>query len=103
MKLPNNKIPRNLINNHIFIIYKNILPIILVFILVSFILGFRIRNKNTNNEGWINYMNIPYGEVKTGVDCPVKFYERPEYRLPYRYPIGIKTNNPIEHIAPFMY
>jgi hypothetical protein len=105
MKLPKNKVPSTLINSHISIIYKTIIPIILIFVLVSFILGFRMRNKAksmNNKEGWINYMNLPFGEVKTGVDCPVGFYERPEYRLPYRWPIGIKTENPVEHIAPLM-
>lgn len=108
MKLPKNKVSSTLINNHISIVYKSILPAILIFVIVSFILGFRMRNKkhnvnyNNNLEGWINYMNLPFGEVKTGIDCPIGFYERPEYRLPYRWPIGIKTDNPVKHIAPLM-
>jgi hypothetical protein len=105
MKLPKTKVPSTLINRHISIVYKTILPAILIFVIVSFVLGFRMRNKrnmNQNLEGWVNYMNIPFGEVKTGVDCPIGFYERPEYRLPYRWPIGIKTDNPVKHIAPLM-
>jgi Na+/H+ antiporter NhaC len=104
MKIPRNKVASTLINSHISIIYKSIIPAILIFVLVSFILGFRMRNKASinNQEGWVNYMNLPFGEVKTGVDCPVSFYERPEYRLPYRWPIGIKTENPVNHVAPLM-
>jgi hypothetical protein len=100
-KLPSQKTPTSSIHSHISVIYKKILPVILIFVLVMFVLGFRFRN-NSTKESWINYMNLPFGEVKTGVDSPVGFYIRPEYRLPYRWPLGIKTSYPITHVAPFM-
>jgi len=112
MSLTFNITPSNLINKHITIIYKTILPALLLFITVWFILGFRVRNDNTSNnknqtvnnnkEPWVNYLNIPFGELRTGKDCPTVFYKRPEYRLPYRWPLGIRTSYPEEHIAPLM-
>jgi hypothetical protein len=101
MPLPNNIINSRIINNNINFIYKIILPLILIFITVMFVLGFKIKKKE-NNESWINYQNIPFGNIKTGKDDPLIFYNRPQYRLPYRYPLGFKTSYPIKHITPFM-
>lgn len=93
------------INNQLSMVFTKILPFLLIFITVYFVLGLRI-NKNLNNnekkENWINYINIPFGEVQTGSDCTVGYYERPEYRKPYRWPLGINQSYPVEHIAPLM-
>jgi hypothetical protein len=89
------------INNQIGFIFKRLLPVILVLVLLYFVLGLQFNRKN-NNESWINYMNVPFGEVQTGADCPVAYYKRIEYRKPYRYPLGIKQSYPFEHIAPIM-
>jgi len=98
MKLPFNvKTSSNSINVQISFIYKIILPSVLLFTLILFVLGFRM---NTNNEKWVNYVNYPFGKVETGSDCPLNFYNRPEYRLPYRWPLGFKTSYPIKHITP---
>ena len=99
MSIPQNKTSSIIINNQISIVYKVILPIILLYTIIWFVLGFRIRN---SNESWINYKNKIFGEIRTGKDSPLVFYQRPQYRLPYRYPLGIKTSYPETHIAPFM-
>ena len=99
MRIPTERTSSSLLNNHISFIYKVILPIILVFILVNVVLGLKIHRKK---ENWVNYANLPFGELRTGKDCPLNFYERPQYRLPYRWPLGIRTTYPDEHIAPFM-
>jgi hypothetical protein len=53
-------------------------------------------------EGWLNYVSIPFGRVTTPYDHPIALYPRPEYRLPYNWPVGVKTEFPIPHIAPLM-
>lgn len=90
------------IKNQLSLIFTKILPFILIFITVYFVLGLRFNRKQDNNESWINYINIPFGQINTGVDCPVGYYIRPEYRKPYRWPLGIKQTYPVEHIAPLM-
>lgn len=92
------------IKNQLSMVFTKILPFLLIFITVYFVLGLRFKKNPGNNEKepWINYMNIPFGEVQTGSDCPVGYYKRPEYRKPYRWPLGIKQSYPIKHIAPIM-
>jgi hypothetical protein len=93
------KIGLSSINNQIKFIFNRILPMILFFTFMHFVLGLRL---NTKKENWINYMNVPFGEIDTGSDCPVGYYIRPQYRKPYRYPYGIEQSYPIKHIAPIM-
>ena len=51
-------------------------------------------------EGWLNYISIPFGQVTTPYDHPVALYNCPAYRLPYNWPVGVKSSFPIPHIAP---
>lgn len=102
MRLPTSRTHFDTINTQITYVYRIILPALLLFITVWFLLGFRVKLPNNNKESWVNYTNIPFGEIRTGKDCPIAFYERPEYRLPYRYPLGIATSYPVKHIAPLM-
>ena len=51
-------------------------------------------------EGWLNYISIPFGQVTTPYDHPVALYPVTEYRLPYNWPVGVKSSFPIPHIAP---
>lgn len=55
---------------------------------------------STHAEGWLNYISIPFGQVTTPYDHPVALYPCPEYRLPYNWPVGVKRDFPIPHIAP---
>ena len=100
MKLPTDITSSQLIIKQLTFIYKVILPIILIFTLVWFVLGFNIKKNNTNIENWVNYVNIPLGEIRTGKDCPLVFYKRQQYRLPYRWPLGFKTSYPEVHVTP---
>ena len=51
-------------------------------------------------ESWLNYVSIPFGQVTTPYDHPVALYPCPVYRLPYNWPVGVKSSFPIPHIAP---
>ena len=69
---------------------------LLVLITISFKTG---CNKK---ESWVNYEMVPYGKISTAYSEPITFYNCPEYRLPYNWPIGIKRSYPVEHIGPIM-
>lgn len=56
----------------------------------------------SKTEGWLNYVSIPFGRITTPYDHPIALYPRPEYRLPYNWPVGVKTEFPIPHVAPLM-
>lgn len=87
------------INTQVVFIFNKILPIILILVLIYFVFGLRV-NRSDNNESWINYINIPYGQISTGSDNPLNYYKITEYRKPYRWPLGINQSYPINHIAP---
>lgn len=77
-----------------------------VFFLLILAIVFIMVIMNINNtcstpikEGWFVYKDENFGSYQTGYTDPKGFYIRPEYRKPYRYPVGFKTNNPIEHIS----
>ncbi len=55
-----------------------------------------------SKEGWVNYGMVPYGKLSTAYSEPITFYNCPEYRKPYNWPIGIKRSYPFEHIGPIM-
>ena len=50
-------------------------------------------------EGWKSYLQIPYGEGNVGSE-PLTFYEKPIYRVPYRWPVCQHTNHPFSHCEP---
>ena len=101
MEINFKKASLNNLNNQISFIFTKLLPVILILVFIYFVLGLRL-NKKDEKESWINYMNKPFGEIQTGSDCPVAYYERKEYRKPYRWPLGIRQTYPVEHIAPIM-
>jgi hypothetical protein len=76
---------------------------LLTLLLVGFLIlvGLSIKTGcNKPVEGWLNFMNVPFGQVITPYDGPAAFYPCPEYRLPYNWPVGVKRDFPIPHIAP---
>jgi hypothetical protein len=64
-------------------------------------------------EGWVNYQQLPYGNIQTGAGeykfnsnsnsnsndgiSPLVFYEYPIYRRPYNYPACHLVNYPTPH------
>lgn len=63
------------------------------------------------NEGWVNYQQLPFGNIQTGAGeyknnrngnsndgiSPLVFYEYPIYRRPYNYPVCHLVNYPTPH------
>ena len=62
---------------------------ILLFVIIVFYYGYYywpyVKVKKNINENWQNYKCGPYDEIKSGSN-PLFFYNRPQYREPYRYP-----------------
>jgi hypothetical protein len=60
-------------------------------------------------EGWVNYQQLPYGNIQTGAGAfksnknsndgitPLTFYKYPIYRRPYNYPVCHLVDYPIPH------
>ena len=52
-------------------------------------------------EGWTDYMEIPFGNVKSGSGDegvrPVAFYQRPIYRRPLNWPVCHLVDYPVPH------
>ena len=69
-------------------------------VLIILIIGllFYCTNKNyfQKNESWINYKNLAYNNWETG-NTPINYYNRPEYRKPYRWPVCIDVDYPVKH------
>jgi hypothetical protein len=74
---------------------------IIILIIVCIITALNIKNtcSDSSKEGWFVYKDNNFGSYQTGYSDPIAFYNRPEYRKPYRYPIGFKTDHPIQHIG----
>ena len=72
--------------------------IFIVVIILIIGLLFYCNNKNyfKNNESWINYKNLAYNNWETG-NTPINYYNRPEYRKPYRWPVCINVDYPVKH------
>lgn len=46
-----------------------------------------------------NFNNVEEPANYTPNELPLNnYYERKQYRLPYRYPVGFKYNSPVEHV-----
>jgi hypothetical protein len=57
---------------------------------------------NVNEEGWVNYQDIPYGNVHSGAGNsngirPLVFYNNPIYRRPYNWPVCHLVDYPVPH------
>ena len=70
---------------------------IVTLLLLIIILGCICAERKLKNiENWEMYRQKPYGYVKTG-SAPLRFYERPRYRKPYRYPFTFDQEYPTPH------
>ena len=68
------------------------------FIILLLILGltYYCYYYQDNNENWINYKNLSYGNWETA-QTPDNYYRRDEYRKPYRWPVCINVDYPVPH------
>lgn len=80
-----------------------VLLILVVVLTIFYILASITTNCNStiNKENWINYQEA-YGKINEGSSNPINFYKYINYRQPYRWPLGFKTNNPITHTSPIL-
>ena len=81
----------------------SILLLLMVFIILVYSLSTTCDNVK---EPWVNYQQIPYGNIYTGagtlnsnakVTTPVGFYDYITYRRPYNYPVCHLVDYPIPH------
>jgi len=59
-------------------------------------------NSNATIENWVNYQELPYGNIKTGAGNsnnirPLVFYDLPIYRRPYNWPVCHLVDYPVPH------
>lgn len=86
--------------------YKLLKTFLILTLLIGFIVLLTLSVKTgctpdkKITESWLNYISIPFGQVTTPYDHPITLYPCPEYRLPYNWPVGVKRDFPIPHIAP---
>lgn len=55
-----------------------------------------------NNEGWVDYEELPYGNVRSGAGNsdgirPLVYYNYPIYRRPLNWPICHLVDYPVPH------
>lgn len=56
----------------------------------------------TTIENWVNYQELPYGNIQTGAGNsvnvrPLVFYDYPIYRRPYNWPVCNLVDYPVPH------
>jgi hypothetical protein len=82
------------------------LPNFIIIIIALFIFGILIYTLVSDchkpvEEGWTNYMELPFGNVRSGSGDndvrPVSFYEYPIYRRPLNYPVCHLVDYPVPH------
>ena len=86
---------------------SDILIIICAVIIFTGIMYFMIIDCKPTKEGWIDYEQLPYGNVQSGAGHynsnssnglkPPAFYKYPAYRKPYNYPVCHVVNYPVPH------
>ena len=79
---------------------------ILLLLMVFIILVYSLSTTCDTKETWVNYQQIPYGNIYTGAGTldsnakgatPVGFYDYITYRRPYNYPVCHLVDYPIPH------
>jgi hypothetical protein len=80
---------------------SNIIIILFSLILFIFFINIIIVNCDTVKEPWVNYTQLPYGNINSGAGnkgiTPLVFYEHPIYRRPYNYPVCQLVDYPVPH------
>lgn len=72
---------------------------LLILAIVIIITIFNVKNNCEPKEGWFVYKDQHFGSYQTGYTDEKGFYVRPEYRKPYRWPVGFKSEHPVKHIS----
>jgi hypothetical protein len=85
------------INNQLKDLNKIFFALIVIIVIVITILN--VKNNCETKEGWFVYKDQHFGSYQTGYTDEKAFYNRPEYRKPYRWPVGFKTEHPVKHIS----
>lgn len=90
---------------------------ICLFMLLIYSLVVSCDSLKNINEGWVNYQQLPYGNIQTGAGVyknsnsnsnssgndsnndltPLVFYKYPIYRRPYNYPACHLVDYPMPH------
>lgn len=83
-----------------------IISIVIFILIIYFIAGTCPINENIDKEkfmqkdnkfieNWVDYQNMPYGNINSGLRK--EFYDYPIYRKPYNYPVCNLVDYPIKH------
>tara|TARA_Y100000389_G_C17404662_1_gene487372 strand:+ start:1046 stop:1330 length:285 start_codon:yes stop_codon:yes gene_type:complete len=72
---------------------------LLILTIVIIITIFNVKNNCETKEGWFVYKDQHFGSYQSGYTDEKGFYVRPEYRKPYRWPVGFKSEHPVKHIS----
>jgi len=79
-----------------------IISLIIFGILMMALISSCPSQTNTTIENWVNYKELPYGNVQTGAGNldnirPLVFYNYPIYRRPYNWPACHLVDYPVPH------
>ena len=79
---------------------SNFIFMIIGICLLGVLLYYLIITCDSKKEGWVNYEQLPFGNIKTGAGDntrPITFYDYPIYRKPLNWPICHMVDYPIPH------
>jgi hypothetical protein len=80
---------------------SNIIIIFFSLLIFGLLIYSLIVNCDTVKEGWVDYKQVPFGNIQSGAGSPgvtpLVFYEYPIYRRPYNYPICHLVDYPTPH------
>ena len=70
---------------------SNIIIIFFSLVIFGLLIYSLIVNGDTVKEGWVDYKQLPFGNIQSGAGSPgvtpLVFHEYPIYSIPYNYPI----------------
>ena len=77
------------------------LIIIIIALVVFGLLIWALTSTCPTNESWVDYEELPYGNVRSGAGNsgirPVGFYNYPIYRRPLNWPVCHQVDYPVPH------
>ena len=80
---------------------SNVIIIFFALVIFTLLIYSLVVNCDTVKEGWVDFEQLPYGNIKSGAGSPgvtpLVFYEYPVYRRPYNYPICHLVDYPTPH------
>lgn len=79
----------------------NLIPLLTALILFVVIITIFKGDCENTKEGWVNYKNLPFGNIDSGKSSPLVMYDIPRYRKPYNWPQCFITNHPERHCRHF--